>query len=341
MSRIFAAVVGCIFVFALGEARADSWNETFESAGALVAGEGSSVLVVHAGERSEAGVRATQALMESVRRQAELVMDTSALGDVSGLADQEIVTRSAHLPVTRVAILRHFPGEGEGTAVVTVYDKEATVLASFSAVPGKPVAQAGQGVSPGAVGAVGSLSAQERLSAEEALERYERTYLWFEDWVAVTRTGAVVASWSNPLQGKHKKRISPAEFFEAVDRPDLAATYRSRQAWKTGLSLGGSVLTLGGLAYLLVEILGDMDGGFDSTPLIIGGSVMTGGIVLGLVAGSMNPYPITNVEAKELADEHNKKLRRQLGLDREAKGKVRPGIAALPGGGGLTLSGSF
>lgn len=48
-----------------------------------MAGEASADIVVLGGEPTDAGVRATRALLESVRRQAKLVMDAAALGDVS------------------------------------------------------------------------------------------------------------------------------------------------------------------------------------------------------------------------------------------------------------------
>src|SRR5690606_25352684 len=104
------------------------------------------LIVVVAGEKTAAATEAGKALADAARGTARLVMDDSSLGDVSALDDQAIVAKSQHLPVDRIAIVRVFPGASADTAVVTVYDKKATVLSSFSGESGTPMtAQADAG----------------------------------------------------------------------------------------------------------------------------------------------------------------------------------------------------
>src|SRR4051794_22547503 len=57
---------------------------------------------------------------------------------------------------------------------------------------------------------------------------WDHRFITFEDWVAYNvHTGAVVNSWSRPVEGKYHRPLSYGEFYDRVGRGDLADRYRS------------------------------------------------------------------------------------------------------------------
>lgn len=112
---------------------APDWPASFAPASlSTIFGEGSAVLVTAADGSSR---EAASALAASLRAssQARLVMDDTALGDLSGLSDAQIVQRSQGLPIARVAVVRVFPREGAPpTGVIALYDLSGARLAGGS-----------------------------------------------------------------------------------------------------------------------------------------------------------------------------------------------------------------
>jgi hypothetical protein len=107
-------------------------------------------------ERRSAAAAFAFAVRQSGR--ARLVMGSSALGDLSALDDQAIVHRASGLPITTVAVVRTFPGEGaRTTVVVTLYDRAGRTLGAMSGERGlgaSSTGPSGQGVSTAASSAV-------------------------------------------------------------------------------------------------------------------------------------------------------------------------------------------
>jgi len=138
--------------------------------------------------------------------------------------------------------------------------------------------------------------------------------------------------------------IEGADFYEAVDRPDLAASYRTRNAVHLALGLGGLVVAMGGDAYVLS---GMNFGACHDLPLLtpayqacaaradderaskaaIGLGIAAVGSVAFFVGAFLDPHPVDAPTRRRLADEHNRKL----------------GVTPLvgPGGGGVQIDGRF
>lgn len=332
---LFPLIVGLSLV-AVRPAIAAEWDSTFSSdrVSAYLTGQMKSIAVVAAGERNRDLEQAAAALTAALRQtgKTELVMDDRAIGNVAKLDDAAIVARCAKLPVTTVAVVRIFEGEQSAppTSVVTFYDKQSEVTAALSARRGEqldpPAANsAGEGVSNDAASAVTSLTKNISGSQAQAREKFEKEVVWFEDMVAVDgSSGAVVSSWSNVYQGKYKKPLAGADFYETVGRPDLAEQYRSTDAVRSAIGTPGAALAGLGLIAMVASPLGllisdsmmneetKMTLVFGS--LIGGGVVGTVGAVMSIVSGFINPHPVDPVQARELADNHNKKLAADLGL---------------------------
>jgi hypothetical protein len=131
-------------------------------------------------------------------------------------------------------------------------------------------------------------------------------------------------------RGESHQRLDPRQFYELLGRSDLADGYRSRRNTGMGLMIGGYAAMAGGLIYMLASL--DFEGCSFNDPdyracsdaqdrqndraLTVG---ITAGVAGGLVAllGHYywnRPHPISENEAKGLADRYNDDLRRQLGL---------------------------
>lgn len=317
-------------------ALAAGWEETFapERVGSYVA-EGAAVVVVAAGGVGASQRQALRAFINGLRDSGRprLVMDQKGLGKVDALGDEEIVQRCAELPVDAIAIMRLFPGarSASPTAVVTFYDRAGQVQGALSAQRGleleakaeRPSDDASKGVRAEAAEAVAGIAKTQSKSKQQAVERFEKEVIWFEDMVAVNQQGQAVSSWSNVYRGKYKQPLSSEEFYEAVGRPDLAEEYRENAAMRSIVMVPGAVLGVVGLTAatfcwlpILVE---DQIGEQNVMPAILGlgiggGAATLVGLGMGMVGGWMPLDPVTPAEARELADTHNKGLATELGL---------------------------
>jgi hypothetical protein len=154
--------------------------------------------------------------------------------------------------------------------------------------------------------------AAERRERERELAelRYAREAIRFDDDVAVTGHDGSVSTrreWF-AYRGESRHRLSEEELYEALGRPDLARTYRRRVRTVATLAVVGLAAILGGSLY---AGFGDTerDENLGIGVAIGGGVALTGALIYGHHAS-----PLGEGEAKRLADEHNQKLRRDLGL---------------------------
>jgi hypothetical protein len=197
---------------------------------------------------------------------------------------------------------------------------------------------------------------QERDAQEAAFKKEAVT---FHDFVVGTVTNGSLTSVTNATVAyRNGRKLSTEEFFVAVERPDLAAKYRSRTklGWTTTV-VSGAVM-LAGTAYLL-KLPGstanrcdtgssDFSACFDRETartdaetkrvLTIATGLTAGGLV-GVLVGSFilrtrNPSSVN--EAHDMADAHNAKLRKKYGLP---TAQITP--YASPAGGGVAMVGRF
>jgi hypothetical protein len=341
-------------------ALAQSWADSFPpaAAGSWISVPDSGVIVVPAGAPTADLTAATAALSAALRTsgRAKLVMDAAALGDVSALDDAAIVKRTGHLPVDEVIVVRVFAGAA-ATAVVSHYGKDGGSRGGYSAVAGLAIAArtgSGAGVGESAARALAQASAETAKPPAEG--SYDDLYVDFVDVITVTtnKYGSSVSTGIQPVQGKYKKPLPGATFYDTVERPDLAASYRRTIGWKWGLGISGALVGLGGLTYMVYGItdsvgvcsrsqLGAALGGDGSgchqdstTPLIVGGSAATAGFIALLVGVYLDPHPVDAPGARRIADEYNQRLRA-----RTERPQVQPGLFAAAGGGGLEVHGRF
>lgn len=308
---------------------AQDWTQTFEAeaVNSYVSDAELRFMVVAAGEANEVTQEAAAGLAEALRAgSAALVMSDDALGSVAGLADDEIMDKSKDIPIDQVAIVRVFPG-GEGapeTVVVTVRDTDGEAVWALSGTRGSAVSAreqqsaGGLGVTREASDAVTEVTESQTQSAEEAREAYDRQFIWFHEMFGVNQYGAVVATWSQVYQGKYRAELEPEEFYIEVGRPDLADEYSSntkRATWSGVLTTLGVLSSVGGGSWWLTNAIrgGSDEGHSTSLPkaLTIGGVVA---MIVGPILGPGQLHPVEPSEARELADEYNKKLQEELGI---------------------------
>ncbi|QDG51738.1 hypothetical protein FIV42_13565 [Persicimonas caeni] len=189
-----------------------------------------------------------------------------------------------------------------------------------------------------------SLSDRELARAKQ---EYLENYIWFEDVTAVNQYGSVVGQWSNVYRGKYKKPLAVDEFYEEIGRSDLADDYNKKRALKYGLFGVGVAVAIGGAAYGMtakdpwldidyvdcdakydwyeqeaqynacqdrVEAAIEKDQEIYDTRQRNGWILFGAGSLVYLGSLLINPHPVELSEAKRLADKHNQRLKRRLGL---------------------------
>jgi hypothetical protein len=358
-------------------AEASTWSDTFpaRSLASYLGDTSARYMVVPAGAESPALTQAEQALTASLRAsgKAQLVMSAQSLGPVSQLDDVSIARRCASFPVDRVLVLRLFPDpSGNLTqAVVASYDTAGQPLGSFSATAGSAlVARRDEAPAKKDEAPAKKEAAPVRpASPAEAREQYALKHIGFEEFVAVsTRRGYVVSQWSVPYEGKYKKPLEGADFYQKVGRADLTSAYQDKMTLKVVTGLVGAGAMVGGGIFTGAAVLGEREKcdvfsndfsdcldrsgkEFDARfSRALGGiGIFAGGIGLLGVAILINPHPITPSEARELADGYNKKLAADLGLSDDGAPaapdpssiQVRFTPVVDHHGVGLRLSGSF
>jgi hypothetical protein len=147
-----------------------------------------------------------------------------------------------------------------------------------------------------------------------------------------------------PVIGPDRRPLQGASLYNALGRNDLAEEYERRLAAKRIMSVGSALLLISGIAVGLSAFAihgcnpGDMrcwddrDAQLKSRFYWSGGLVL-GGAALGIASGAYSAHPVSRDEIVGLIREHNAQVRNQPG--------VRVGAMAVPGGGGLGLSGAF
>jgi hypothetical protein len=203
--------------------------------------------VVAGGEASDDLAASETALTAALREadSVQVVMDSSAIGNVSGLGDSDIVGKASNLPVDQIAIVRVFPGkEGTASVVVTLYTKDGEAAGGFSASTDKPLeAKAGggggtgTGMDPGR--AIGAIARTNDAESQKAFDEYLERRVFFQGMAAVSsQTGTVMSTWSVPYKGKYREPLNGTKFYEYVGHEEIVPIIRKRKLIKTGIALG-------------------------------------------------------------------------------------------------------
>ena len=163
-------------------------------------------------------------------------------------------------------------------------------------------------------------------------------------------------------QGQYYRPLEGIEFYEAVNRPDLADDYRRRR--NTSRALWGSAvgsMIVGGTLFGVANYGYDSGKWSDSQAAIVGwpglGLLTVAPLILGVVALNIDHHPVEPYEARRIAGEYNRQLADELGIDEdEILDERLPNEDAAPDGDlrvdlffgddqdsafGLTLSGQF
>lgn len=368
--RFFSLLLLALALPASALAQPSPWEKSFvpEALATYLPAGKTDLVVVAAGEKSAELITATNALRTGLRnsKATGLVMDSASIGSVADLDDEQIVKKCSRLPITRVILLRVFPAgpDEPARAVVTIYDHAAAVQGAFSAAAGMPLAAgtaaeaSTTGVRPAAADEVTRELATIKTDTKKARAEYDRLFIDFDLWMAVSGSGAV-STWAEPHQGKYRKPLPGAEFYRAVGREDLAKSYENRRNTKILVTVLGTAVCLGGLIYAL-QGAGTVDySAYNADQLqAANDGKLTTGLVLMTIGGLVAPlpwlfssHPVDAPEARRLADEYNQRLKARLGLAQEESGSVSRQraasveVMAIPfarrNGGGLALVGTF
>jgi len=201
---------------------------------------------------------------------------------------------------------------------------------------------------------------EQRQVAEKKFER-ESIRFDFPDDGVVTGDAGRNRSWVS-YRGAAKQVLEPRSFYEAVGRPDLLAQYEHRHAMLITSAVVGLAAIGGGVALLVVgaSVKGGCRDAPPSDPCHSDGNQLRGNLLFwsgfGLIIASIIPtvmvvhyrrtqHPISEDEAKSLADEYNQGLRHKLGLPVDTRQPVVHDLRIVPyvGGhdGGLVIGARF
>lgn len=276
-------------------------------------------VVARAGEPGDDLTAAATALINTAKAAGVAqVLDDTDLGQTRSASDRELLQRATTLGAKVLLVVR-LTSEAQGSvrAVVTAYDAQGKLLATLS---GHPAAQAAAPAPPSAP----APAPDANLRAAQA--RYAQEQLGFGSFAELSVLGVVPVE--GPYEGSMQRRLSMPEFFEKVGRPDLAARYVTRASVRDALTVGGAAVVVLGLVTagaLLDARSGDcLTSSCSAThsdqvaaALAGGGGALLGG---GLIAGGLlvDPMPVGDQEARDLARDHNQKLKASLGLSLRA-----------------------
>lgn len=348
-------------LLAASQTEASEWPDSFSGPAVSSYLESSTraVLVAGAGNPSDEVGQAVTALEGALRTidRLQLVMNAAGLGDLSGDSDAQVVAKAATLPVDAIAIVRVFPGGGDNppTAVVTVFDKAGKAHTAFST-------QRGVSLQPKAGGGVGAGVSPSAMNALEGIEKagtdgqasFEERSLRLAETQVVNPYGLTLGRFFRAYRGSSGVPLSSEEFYLALGREDLANSFSRSNGLRWGLFAGGLVGAAAGAAAFSYGNTGrcirrsatdqygclETDGEWLRTPglvlMIAGGLAIPIGIFL-------DPHPIDANEARRLVDQHNARLKVELGLAAAASpttpARLHLGLVAFPGGAGLNLQG--
>jgi hypothetical protein len=147
-----------------------------------------------------------------------------------------------------------------------------------------------------------------------------------------------------PYLGRYGKPLVGADFFDAAGRPDLALDYRLRHGFKTALtSAGGALTSVGALTAIVggtfwgvrAACFADQhcDTSDPETATWAGVGMLGAGVVMWIAGAVIRCPELEPYVIRQLTEEHNEKLRRNLGLS------FAPAIGTS--GGGMTMDVSF
>lgn len=314
---------------------AEEWAGSFPVSNTSAYLPPSSDVVVIAGRSGPQTVAAASAVADAFQKggRAKSVRTGETLGDVSKLDDAAIVQKCISLPVTVIAIVRVFSSNDGLRAIVTLLRKSGAEFAALTTLKGKPVrppekSATGEGVSAGAAESILSVAELGSAGAGSTEGKYLERFVWFGE---VLDGSDIRLKGIQPLQGKYRKRLSWSRFYGEVGRQDLKASYRRNRLVRGSIMLGG----VGAIAAAIAAPLGD-DNSLRAG-IGIAGVVGIGGAYL------WDPQPIRFSEARRLADEHNARVKQELGLSRLVR-EPRVRIAIAPDASGkasVVLSTTF
>jgi hypothetical protein len=189
------------------------------------------------------------------------------------------------------------------------------------------------------------LPALSARAAPDAAPLGERLSLYADQYRDL-RTGRARTVVLRVYRGLSRRPLDPEEFYELVQRPDLARTFRATWTEKVKLVTSGLALASAGLGLIIGAILG-----FHGTAAwmmgVSGGAFFSIGWVMAQAGANVFPHPIDAAQARQMVEAYNAGLRPQAAApapeaapgERPVRWQVVPWLQ--PGLGGIALRASY
>jgi hypothetical protein len=136
------------------------------------------------------------------------------------------------------------------------------------------------------------------------------------------------------FRGDPGSPVEPSEFYRKVGRDDLARSYTRRRGLKIASYALGGIALAATFALWAFSVHGSDSDRPDEQPdvllpLLLAGGVSAAAITTGIYL-ERNPHPIDELDARQLADRYNQRLRWVLGLPPLARRTPERDIALTP-----------
>lgn len=321
-----------------------SWQSAFpvQALGSYFS-QGDEVIVIRAGQPSPELEQLAEVLREQLRASTRVrtVLDDGSLGKPDAEADDETLVKSAaHLPLTRIVVVRLVDSDDESQAVVTIYDRRGEVSGAF-------LAQKGQAIEMSDNHAAG-LDSRAATAVSEVVDEVDPEHQEMGDWPDDYRDNFVHyfntgVQWDSderrlvgrpsriPRRGLNAMPLKGKRFYQHIGRDDLARSYVGRRVAKPVLTWAGAAALTGGLLLSVFHAddgrrdcttdSGEDDGAelfdtvceanrLDARGKYIGGYVIAStGLVSMLIGIILRRDPRDDHERRELVEQYNSDLR--------------------------------
>jgi hypothetical protein len=117
------------------------------------------------------------------------------------------------------------------------------------------------------------------------------------------------SEWWRPVRGKYRDAMTFVDFFDAVGRPDLAASQSLRNTWSDVLFYGGLIALAGGIVVAAHGATSQA-----RTETYAGLGLAGGGLACSIAGGAISGPIASEEEASRLADAYNQSLGAHLGV---------------------------
>lgn len=265
----------------------------------------------------------------------------------------ELASEGLDLPSRHLALQVEQVGRALLVSLVDTQTQRVAASTKIDQVPADPEAEVATvthlaadlvaQASPPATSAPAAATAAALGDQQAALYQYRRQSIRFRrTWEPYEYDDAQAHNhiW-HPYRGELDEDLAPVDFYHLVGRDDLARELDHRRNVAIGMYVVGGIGFAAFIAGGADAVGHGLEGPKALDLVAMGGGVLVGGVGVLLGVYYQRTQPISEAEAKTLADDFNQHLRGTLGLPTAERAPILQDVHLGLAGPGLALSGRF